>query len=181
MAHKECFEFVSHVQKLLPKCFYNQSVLDVGSLNINGSVRGFFDQCEYVGVDIGEGDGVDLVVEPSYLPFDGDKFDVVISTEMFEHNVFWEKTFKEMIRVLKPEGMMLFTCASEGRAEHGTQSHQPEASPLTVDNTVFYDYYQNRMPQDFFKIVKMDEIFFPYTFLINQASHDLYFLGFKRG
>jgi hypothetical protein len=40
-------------------------VIEVGNLNLNGSVREFFSECDYLGLEVGEGEGegqdVDLV------------------------------------------------------------------------------------------------------------------------
>jgi len=57
-------------------------VLEVGSLNINGTVRDFFDAEEYIGIDIGEGPGVD-VVSGGHKYKSKKKFDCVISCECF--------------------------------------------------------------------------------------------------
>ena len=179
MAHKECFEFVAHCQKLFPQHFNGKTVLEVGSLYINGSVRGFFTDCEYIGVDIGEGPGVDMVVPPDNLFFESRSFDTIISTEMFEHNPHWQKTFADMCRILKPGGMMLFTCATTGRPEHGTIDHLPAASPLTVAKKEYANYYKNLEADEFLFACNVHGIFSPYTFLTNQSSADLYFLGFK--
>ena len=80
-------------------------VLEVGSYNVNGSVRSFFDQKNYVGTDVEAGPGVDQVISPSALPFDADKFAVVISTEMLEHAAFPALMLIEMRRVLRPGGL----------------------------------------------------------------------------
>ena len=52
---------------------YNLSrkqVLECGSRNYNGSVRGFFkDSSYYVGIDMNEGPGVDLVASANAIPF----------------------------------------------------------------------------------------------------------------
>jgi hypothetical protein len=42
--------------------FIDKCVLDVGSLDINGNNRYLFDNCEYTGLDIGEGPNVDIVM-----------------------------------------------------------------------------------------------------------------------
>ena len=62
-------------------------VLEVGSLDINGSVRPLFENCNYTGIDLGEGRGVDVVAHVTdYHRLDDNEFDVVISTETLEHD-----------------------------------------------------------------------------------------------
>jgi 2-polyprenyl-3-methyl-5-hydroxy-6-metoxy-1,4-benzoquinol methylase len=57
-------------------------------------------------------------------------FDVVISCEVMEHNPFWVATLTNMIRLLKPGGLLVMSCATIGRKEHGTARSLPGASPL---------------------------------------------------
>jgi len=84
-----------------------KSILDVGSLNINGSLRNAFSQGEwkYTGVDIQGGKSVDIQLKDPYTyPFEDNNFDAVISTSCFEHcEMFWV-AFNEMVRVTKNEG-----------------------------------------------------------------------------
>ena len=84
-------------------------------------VPGFFSNCEYIGVDIAEGPGVDVVCKGQNLQYESAAFDVVVSCECFEHNPFWKETFTNMVRMLKPGGICLITCATLGRKEHGTK------------------------------------------------------------
>jgi SAM-dependent methyltransferase len=94
------------------------SVLEVGSYNVNGSVRGLFETDDYVGVDMRDGPGVDQVAYANDLPYPNDYFDVVVSTEMLEHDAsFWE-SMEEMARVLKPKGHLLITCRGNGFPQH---------------------------------------------------------------
>ena len=186
MAHAECFYFVEYVKNLFPQYFDKKyglptlEVLEVGSLNINGSVRQFFDAHTYMGVDIGEGVDVDIVLtDPQKLPFPNNSFDVVVSTEMFEHNPYWDYTYLEMHRVLRPRGMMLFTCATIGRQEHGTATSIPGASPLTVAKPEFSHYYRNLQPMDFDNVEDPRILFNTHSYIKNESSSDLYFVGFK--
>ena len=62
-------------------------VLDVGSMNVNGSYREYFPAPDWnvFGVDIREGDGVDQVV-PESCKWDLErKFDVVVCGQTLEH------------------------------------------------------------------------------------------------
>ena len=175
MAHIEQREFFTTMAKRFPEYFRWCNVLEVGSLNINGTVRDFFSNCQYVGVDVGSGPGVDVVAYGENLTYNDDSFDVAVSAECFEHNPEWKATFINMARMT--HGLVMFTCATTGRAEHGTTRTDPGSSPLTAD----WDYYQNLEADDFRVGCDLDEMFDEYQFSTNNASHDLYFWGITKG
>ena len=54
MSHQSQLDFVRSLTNRFPIYFAGQRVLEVGSLDINGSIRQFFSGCEYIGVDLGE-------------------------------------------------------------------------------------------------------------------------------
>lgn len=97
-------------------------ILEVGSYNVNGSVRTLFDQTNYLGVDIVEGPGVDRVVRQD--PFDSfwngvtDGFDLVVSTEMLEHDRRPWRTLMNMCDALKDGGLLLVTARGNGFGDH---------------------------------------------------------------
>ena len=88
----------------------NPKIVDVGSLDINGSIRDQINfKSEYIGVDLAEGKNVDKVLENPYkLPFDDNSTDIIVSISVFEHVEFFWETFLEMLRILKPNGKILF-------------------------------------------------------------------------
>lgn len=94
------------------------SVLEVGSLDVNGSVRNLF-RGEYVGLDMREGKGVDVVADASDLPFADRSFGVVVSTEMLEHCLKPYEAVREMGRVLTSRGELLLTARGPGFPRHG--------------------------------------------------------------
>lgn len=172
MAHPAQQEFVESVRSQFPHLFQDVKVLEIGSLNINGSVRGLFTNCEYVGVDLEPGEGVDLVGEGQNLDFLNNYFDVCISAECFEHNPYWAETFANMARMASQ--LVVVTCATEGRPEHGTNRADPSSSPFTLTN---WDYYKNLTEVDFRESMNIDEMFSQYQFSTNPQSYDLYFWG----
>ncbi len=98
-------------------------VLEVGSYDVNGSVRPIvrlLGPASYLGVDQSRGPGVDLCVEATNLvdEFSLDAFDVVISTEMMEHVVDWRPTITQMVEVLAPGGLLLITTRGPGFPYH---------------------------------------------------------------
>lgn len=176
MAHGAQNEYFRRVRDKFPDHFSWSNVLEVGSLNINGSVRDLFSTCNYIGCDVGHGPGVDIVVPGQELRFRNNSFDTAISAECFEHNPYWVETFTNMTRMTRPGGLVTFTCAGEGRPEHGTTRSDVGSSPLTVG--LGWDYYRNLTPQDF----KEEDIlgdFSDFEFEENTADFDLYFWGIK--
>ena len=93
------------------------AVIDIGSYDVNGSYRTLFDAPDwrYTGVDLEAGPGVDVVLSSPYrLPFASRSVDVVISGQAFEHVEYFWMTWLEMIRVLKPGGLIFLIAPSRG-------------------------------------------------------------------
>jgi len=178
MAHPEQQNYMSAVRYRFPDKFKNCRVLDIGSLDINGNNRYLFTNYTYVGVDIGAGRNVDVVCRGHEYK-DANPFDVVISSECFEHDEFWNLTIQNAIDLLKPGGLLLFTCATTGRPEHGTRRTTPKDSPFT--STLDNDYYMNLTVKDIVNIIDMNQ-FSRYSFETAQGTtwpQDLYFWGIK--
>jgi hypothetical protein len=178
MAHGDQYQYCLKIKSAYPDRFDNCSVLDIGSLDINGNNRHLFSNYSYVGVDIGPGNNVDVICKGHEYKSDK-QFDIVISTECFEHDKFYEDTISNAISLTKSGGMFLFTCATTGRAEHGTRnSGSAWASPHS--NIEFEDYYKNLTQEDVEKIEGFKSAFSEYSFETNEHSKDLYFYGIKK-
>jgi len=197
MSHSTQQDFILYTKNKFPNYFINSKVLEVGSLDINGSMRSFFSECDYLGIDVGEGQGVDLIVQGQEYDAPDESYDVCASGECFEHNPYWAETFSNMVRMCKSGGLVLFTCATTGRKEHGTSRTDSGSSPLTVG--IGWEYYKNLTEQDFLESFEesFDEIFSEYEFhstedydnptdfikhmrtYINPCE-DLYFCGIKK-
>lgn len=175
MSHKAQQHYVRRIQSVFPSKFRNVRVLEVGSLDINGTVRDHFVNCDYLGIDVGEGKCVDKVIPGQDFDGASNSFDTVISCECFEHNPEWVATFKNMHRVCKPGGLVIMTCATDGRPEHGTTRTTPGCSPLTLD----WNYYKNLNESHFRKALELQEMFITFEFFTNTQSQDLYFWGIK--
>lgn len=178
MAHQSQRDFIRLVSTELQNFFCDARIIEVGSLNINGTVRDFFSNCSYVGIDIAPGNGVDVVCQGQHYDAADDSFDHVISCEAMEHNPHWRETFKNMVRLCKPGGLISMTCATTGRREHGTTRSSPSSSPLTVDQG--WDYYRNLTRKEFAGEFDLSREFSHHQFWTNWSSYDLYFLGLKR-
>jgi len=154
-------------------------VLEVGSYDVNGSIRPLFSfATTYTGIDLVEGPNVDYVAHGHEFG-ETNRYDIVISAEMFEHNPLWRETFINMIRVCRPGGVVLFTCATRMRQEHGTTRSFKGDSPGT--EALGWDYYRNLTAKNFQHAADLHRHFIDYLFLTVRAAHDLYFIGLKHG
>lgn len=94
----------------------NATVVDIGAQNVNGSLR---DVCPshltYIGVDFIAGKGVDIIIDDPYrLPFEDASLDVVVCSSCFEHSQFFWVLFVEILRTLKPTGLLYLNVPSNG-------------------------------------------------------------------
>ena len=178
MAHEQQIGFVKLLSRELPHYFNQAKVLEIGSLDITGSVRQCFKSCDYTGIDVAPGKGVDVVCQGQDFHEADGTFDQVISCEAMEHNPSWRETFANMIRLTRSGGLVVMTCATYGRPEHGTMKTNPEASPLTVEKG--WNYYKNLGPSDFLNVFNLEDSFSGFRFWSNWSPKDLYFVGIRK-
>jgi SAM-dependent methyltransferase len=180
--HIQARQFTLFVKSILPEYFFNKKVLDVGSGDINGNNFFLFENCEYEGNDVIKADNVTIVSKTKDLPFQDNTFDTITSTECFEHDPEYEESLLKIYKMLKPNGLFFFTCASTLRGEHGTRRSSPESSYGTIGNLVdMFDYYKNITEIDLNKILNLDQLFSAWDTYYNSESRDLYFIGIKNG
>lgn len=141
MSHPAQMEFVAEVKGLFPEMFIGRRVLEVGSLDVNGSVRRFFDGCEYTGLDIVDGPGVD--VARLAHTYKAKPFEVVISCEMLEHDPHWAKTLRAMARLTAPGGLLVVTCAGPRRRVHSPYGDTGLCAPPELAG-----FYRNMTAED---------------------------------
>ena len=85
-------------------------VLEVGSLDVNGGVRGSFAAAtQYIGIDQEAGEGVDTVLDAhEILAWYGDKvFDTIVCCEMLEHDREPWITIRNMQEALRVGGLLI--------------------------------------------------------------------------
>lgn len=90
-------------------------VLDVGSLDVNGTYRPVFEGWEYTGLDIVPGRGVDIT---SWYWLRDEAFDCVISGQTLEHTEDDFGLVFNMNRVLKFGGYCCLIAPSGGSLHH---------------------------------------------------------------
>lgn len=114
-------QFVARV--ISQKDIEGKYVLEVGSRNVNGSVRPYIMSLNpktYIGIDLVNGRDVDIVMNADrILEIFGEKsIDVLINTEMLEHVQDWKTIVSNMKKAVKPEGILLITTRSKGFPKH---------------------------------------------------------------
>lgn len=181
MAHEQQRDFCKSVKERLPGFFNGKLVVDIGSLDINGSNQYLFENSGYIGVDLFPGRNVDIACKGHELALPDESVDVVISTECFEHDSHYKKTIKNIYRMLKPGGLFVFSCATTGRPEHGTRRTTPEDAPFIQSLGEWADYYKNLEESDIRAVLDIDAAFDKYEFSTQYQTHDLYFWGVKTG
>lgn len=179
VSHPEQLAFFTEIARANPDLIAGARVLEIGSYDVNGSVRKIFSGSgDYVGVDLHEGPGVDRVGFGHEVADADATFDMAISGECFEHDPHWQETIANMVRLVRPGGLVAFSCASRGRPEHGTSRTDRTLSPGT--QSVGLDYYRNLTEADF-AALPLSEWFDVHAFWYVDTNFDLYFAGVRAG
>lgn len=106
-------------------------ILDIGSLDINGTMREYYflwpghkkwkdyiQYKEFIGIDLIEGPSVDIVMDSNQMTFKDNEFDLILTLSQLEHDNNPSMTLKEAYRVLKPKGTLILACPTEKTDEH---------------------------------------------------------------
>lgn len=172
--HTEQKDFCKMVKRRFRLRFIMRpTVYDVGSLDVNGTNRYLFFMPKYTGIDIVQGKNVDMVGRAMDVLPGLPKAEIVISTEMLEHDATWRESLIAMYSALGEGGLLIITAAGEGRHEHGTHAHSPQDSPGTND------YYQN-ISHEMFASVLNPQLFSEYFMRHDYEWNDFQFYGVKR-
>jgi len=176
MSHKEQLEFCDRVKSTFPDYFNKSRVLEIGSRNLNGSIRGLFTECDYVGIDCMKGKDVDVVCLAHKYEDDQESFDVVCCAESLEHDPYAPQTILSMLSFLKSGGLFFCTCASTGRKEHGTVRQKKSWKLCGPD----HKYYKNVKLSTLVQWMlycgfDFDSLHYEY----NESSSDLYCYAIK--
>lgn len=96
-------------------------VLELGSLDVNGTGRDYLHAKNYVGVDIVAGKGVDVVCAAKDTVFEPSSFDAILCTSMLEHDPQWQRSVAHNVQWLKPEGFFFLSWGAEGNGHHAPE------------------------------------------------------------
>ena len=107
-----------------------RNVLEIGSLDINGSQRTYnfinrgptwlslVGSPEYIGLDLIPGPSVDVVSNAHSIPYQDNNFDLVLCMNMLEHDTDPQKTIEEACRVLKVGQPAILTTVNQNWEKH---------------------------------------------------------------
>lgn len=113
--HADVHIFVTNALRALPP---RERVLEIGSRNINGSVRGLLPGARwYCGIDLQPGADVDVVADGATFRTQ-EPPDTVICCEVLEHAANAEAIVANICEQLAPGGVAILTMATHGRAPH---------------------------------------------------------------
>jgi SAM-dependent methyltransferase len=180
--HDEATHFLQYVASVSKTHFTRgKLVLDVGSFDYNGSNKQLFDtSCKIHGNDVFPGRNVDLVYKTSELPFFEPTFDTIVSSNCFQHDPDYKESLRKLTQILRPGGILAFTCATTGKPEHGTKKNKPEMSLATRSGlSKWRDYYKPLTFEDIKDYLNLAE-FQSYAVFSNIVSKDLFFAGLKK-
>jgi SAM-dependent methyltransferase len=114
LMHAEAHAFVRQALAELP---VPRTVVELGGLDFNGSIRDLFSATAYCSVDLVAGKSVDVVADAAeFTPPESP--DMVVCCEVLEHSPRADQIVRNAIRMLAPGGALLVTCATEPRAAH---------------------------------------------------------------
>ena len=120
MCNQTCLDW--GVKHLKPDLIKDKQILEVGSYNINGSLRKdieIYQPKEYIGCDIAYGNDVDVICNASNLmeKFGKKSYDLVISCCALEHIIDWKAAISNMKGVCKEDGY-IFIIVPEKWSKH---------------------------------------------------------------
>lgn len=110
--HAEAAQYVNRFAHAEPI-----TVVEIGSLNINGTVRSLFPAASWHGIDVVDGPDVDEVADgATFVP--GQPVDLVVCCEVLEHTEAWRDIVTNTANMLKPGGRVILTAAGPDRLPH---------------------------------------------------------------
>ena len=120
--HENNRRWLADLQRAYPDHFHHARVLELGS-HIWGTpphdtIRPYFTECHYVGVDALPGPGVDIAVHARDTQFRTGEFDTLAIFSMFEHDPDWRTSLRHNLGWLRPGGLLVTCFGAEGNAPH---------------------------------------------------------------
>ncbi len=121
MCNSACIEFGrTHLGE---KEITGIKVIEVGSLDVNGSLRPYVESlnpASYLGIDLVAGGGVDYLCPQELMveELGEERYGIVICTEVLEHVRDWRLVIKNLKLVCAIGGTILLTTRSKGFPKH---------------------------------------------------------------
>jgi hypothetical protein len=108
------YDWVKELKEKNPYAFEGKRVFEGGSQDQNGTVRPIFDDAEcYVGVDLKDGKGVDVVTKiHEYDERPDGYFDVCLYLNTVTYDRQWKLSLRKMVHLLREGGSLIMTTPS---------------------------------------------------------------------
>lgn len=153
MMHESAMNFLKRVRNQFN---FESPVLEIGSININGSARDVFgDLTPYVGVDIVDGPNVDVVADirdsAIHTNIGTHKYQTIILTEVLEH-VDPESIISAIPKYIEHADpvYIVITCAGPNR-----RPHSADGAPTVKPD----EYYKNVDPVELNRILRNQNVY----------------------
>ncbi len=102
--HQNCYDLAGRlIKKYLTGDKYN--IADIGSYDVNGTLKPLLEQWDYTGLDIVTGPNVDRVVHP--YDFGKDEFDVIVTANCMEHVEDLKAWSRAVMKLLQKGGVFI--------------------------------------------------------------------------
>ena len=118
--HRSSFQKMRYFKNTYLDANQELKILDIGSFDKTGDYNyGIIfksDKWTYHGLDLKEGNNVDIIVKNPYDwdEIEDDSYDLVVSGQAFEHIEFFWLTLEQIKRILKPGGLFFLIVPSSG-------------------------------------------------------------------
>jgi hypothetical protein len=186
--HADAYSFcASIVEKTDPFRDTPLLALDVGGANVNGTARVLWPRADWTVIDKEPGDDVDIIVDittnverKKFDYFVYEKFDLVICTEVLEHEKNWEDVVSFCVEMLGDGGHLVLTCAGPNRQPHRPDgTHLPDWDAATTGENG-EPFYANILPNTLIRRLTECSGFKFRAFVYNPAVGDIYVYGVKK-
>lgn len=117
--HANTRTWLQELKNQYTEYFTGAKVLELGSLDVNGSARDFFhDSVKYIGIDVTAGDGVDIVVHAKNTLFWPEFFDTLVCLSMLEHDPSYIDSLMNNFQWVRKGGLLILSWGAEGNLPH---------------------------------------------------------------
>jgi SAM-dependent methyltransferase len=184
--HQECIDFFNFVKKINSSYFFNKIILEVGVDRKQNLKDIFFENCIYYCNSITENNIItksnkEINKKTSELDFSENYFDTIISSECFQYDADLSNSIIKIYKMLKPNGLFLFTAASEDKPrEFYYQELDKTCFSDNEEYLKFKNYYKSININELNEIIDLDIHFIYWDTYYNSITRDLYFWGIKR-
>lgn len=134
LANEAFWQYVNHTY---PE-YLDENILEVGSYDINGSVKEICSSTckQYVGVDWRPGPKVDLVCLAHDMKFEN-QFKAVLSASMLEHDPYYDGSVRTMCQLVRSDGILALSWGASRNPSHCIiEAPDGKFHPLAVGRVV---------------------------------------------